>query len=600
MPRYSEAVIEQIKSRLNVSEVVGSYIRLTRKGDRHWGLCPFHNEKTPSFTVLDSGGFYKCFGCGKGGSMFDFVMEMEHVEFPQAVEILAKKAGIELKEETPEEKEKFAKTKALQDLYNRSCEYFHKFLNESQEAENARKYISERGILKETIEKFKLGFASNNPNELYKKVSPSFSENILKNSALFSKEHPTYPFFKNRILFPIRTWQGNCVGFSGRDLSGDPKAAKYKNSPETELYSKRNILFGFYESLDTLKQNEEIIICEGNFDVISLHQAGLSYAVAPLGTAFTNEQALLIRRFCKKVNLLFDSDSAGENATKKALLLCQKNNLENYVIKFEGVKDASQLLQEKGPEALKKACQNPVSGFSHLVHLALKMYDIRQPKGKTSVFKEVKPYLDATTSEIERQGYIKYLSDTLKVSEEQILAEYRMERNNEKDAKEPEVPIKSITYNPLKISSDLNAMLLLINNRGEFENFRRQIKIDFLNDTAAQTLYSVLENAERQQIKTDEMILQMIEDISIKELVVTSFANGLHKPENYKEAIENAILDIKLKRIEERRNGILSLINSSGLDNLNSEDLNELLMTKAELDREIEDLKGTIAEVSTN
>lgn len=597
MPKYSEAVIEQIKSRLNVSEVVGSYIKLTRKGDRHWGLCPFHNEKTPSFTVLDSGGFYKCFGCGKGGSMFDFVMEMEHVEFPQAVEILAKKAGIELKEETPQERQKLEQSKALQDLYNRSSEYFHKYLLDSSEAEKARKYISDRGISEETVKYFKLGYATSKTDEFYNKVSKSFSPELLAKSALFSKEYPTFPFFKTRILFPIRNWQGNCVGFSGRDLSGDPKAAKYKNSPETELYSKRNILFGFYESLPSLKKNGEIIICEGNFDVISLHQAGLNYAVAPLGTAFTNEQALLIKRFCTKVNLLFDSDSAGENATKKALLLCQKNNLENYVITFDSAKDASQMLQEQGSEALKKACQNPVSGFTHLVHLALKMYDIRQPKGKTSVFKEVKPYLDATISEIERQGYIKYLSEILKVSEEQILREYRMQRNSDQDANEPEVPSNSIQYNPLKLSLDLNTMLFLVNNRSEFENFRKQVKIDFLDDKAAQELYSVLENAERQQIRTNEMILQMIEDEALKQLVVTSFANGLHKPDNPKEAISNSIAGIKLRRLDERRNGILSLINSSGMENLNTEELKELLTTKTELDREIEDLKKTITEV---
>jgi len=336
MAKYSESVIESIKNRLTVSEVVSQYVTLTRKGDRFWGLCPFHHEKTPSFTVVDEDGFYKCFGCGKGGSIFNFVMEMEHVGFSEAVEILAKKAGIELKKETEGEKKEYSKQKAIEELYNRLSKTYHLILLSHPQAQGAREYLEKRKVSQQTIEKFQLGYAPDDPKWLYGFLRKNnYSDEVLKESGLFSKNYEQLPLFRNRIMFPIRTWQGNCVAFGGRDLSGESRA-KYINTPETVIYSKRHVLFGFYESLPAIKEKKEITLCEGNFDVVSLHQAGLTYAAAPLGTAFTEEQAKLIKRYCNKVNLLFDSDSAGQNATAKALLICQKLDLTNFVVKLDG------------------------------------------------------------------------------------------------------------------------------------------------------------------------------------------------------------------------------------------------------------------------
>lgn len=591
MAKYSEDVIESIKNRLTVSEVVSQYVRLTRRGDRFWGLCPFHHEKTPSFTVLDSGGFYKCFGCGKGGGIIDFVMEMEHVTFPEAVEILAKKAGIELKEESEEDSKKFSKQKSLGDLYNRISNSFHHILVENTSAQSARDYISKRHISDETVEKFQLGFAPDDPNWLYNFLKKNnYSDEILSESGLFSKNYDKFPLFRNRIMFPIRTWQGKCVAFGGRDLSGSSKA-KYINTPDTSIYSKRHNLFGLYESLPRIKNDKQIILCEGNFDVISLHQAGLDYAVAPLGTAFTEEQGQLIKRYCDKVFVLFDSDSAGQNATAKALLICQKLDLSNFVIILEGAKDASQMLEEQGPEKLVSACLNTVPGFSYLVSSALKLYDIRQPKGKSSVFKEVKPYLDATTSNIERQGYIKYLSDVLRVSEEQILSDYMKQRTEEPIESKDDEPVTVKQYNPFKASTELNAMLYLMNNRDLFDYFRRNVKISGINDPAAVKLYTVLEDASRQEIKTSDMILQMIPEQGLKDLVVYSFTSPMYGSTNAEKVIKDAVYQINLKRLEEKRSKINSMLSSGEMDSMGQEEFAELLQMKISLDKEIEDLR---------
>lgn len=591
MAKYSEAVIEDIKNRLPVSEVVSQYVKLTRKGDRHWGLCPFHHEKTPSFTVLDSGGFYKCFGCGKGGSIFDFVMEMEHVSFPEAVEILAKKAGIELKEESEGEKRQYSKQKAIGELYDRLYKTYHTILLTHPQAQAARDYLAKRKVSADTIEKFQLGYSPDDPKWLYGFLRKNnYSDEVLKESGLFSRNYETLPLFRNRIMFPIRTWQGNCVAFGGRDLSGESRA-KYINTPDTAIYSKRNVLFGFYESLSTIKEKKEITLCEGNFDVISLHQAGLTYAAAPLGTAFTEEQAKLIKRYCDRVNLLFDSDSAGQNATAKALLICQKLDLSNFVVKLDGAKDASQMLEEQGEQTLAKSAVNAVTGFSYLVSSALKMYDIRQPKGKSSVFKEVRPYLDATSSDIERQGYIKYLSDVLRIPEEKILSDYMKQRGTEPEPKEEEKATIGIAYNPLKASTELNAMLILMKNRDLFERFRTKVKVSDMVDPLARKLYTVLEDASRQDVRTPEILLQMIEQQELKDLTVTAFASPMYDRSNAEKVLEDAVLQIRLRRLEEKRNRVLRLLSSGEMENMDASEVGQYLSMKASLDKDIEELK---------
>lgn len=591
MAKYSEAVIEDIKKRLPVSEVVSQYVKLTRKGDRHWGLCPFHHEKTPSFTVLDSGGFYKCFGCGKGGSIFDFIMEMEHVDFPQAVEILAKKAGIELKEESEGERRQYNRQKAIGELYDRLYRTYHSILLTHPTAKAAREYLERRKVSAQTIERFQLGYAPDDPKWLYGFLRKNdYSDEVLKESGLFSRNYETLPLFRNRIMFPIRTWQGSCVAFGGRDLSGESRA-KYINTPDTSIYSKRNVLFGFYESLPTIKERKEITLCEGNFDVISLHQAGLTYAAAPLGTAFTEEQAKLIKRYCDRVNILFDSDSAGQNATAKALLICQRLDLTNYVVKLEGAKDASQMLEEKGGEMLAKSAVNAVAGFSYLVSSALKMYDIRQPKGKSSVFKEVRPYLDATSSDIERQGYIKYLSDVLRIPEEKILSDYMKQRSTTPEPKEEGPATIGIAYNPLKASTELNAMLILMKNRDLFEDFRMRVKVSDLSDPLARQLYTVLEDASRQDIRTPEMLLQMIAQQDLKDLTVTAFESPMYDRANAEKALDDAVLQIRLRRLEEKRDRVLRLLSSGEMDSMGADEVGQYLSMKASLDRDIEDLK---------
>ncbi|MBO7349619.1 MAG: DNA primase [Spirochaetales bacterium] len=596
MAIYSEAVLENIKSRLSMSEVVSPYVRLTRKGDRYWGLCPFHNDKNPSFTVVDNnganGGFYKCFACGKGGGLFNFIMDIEHVDFPEAVEILAKKAGVELKEESEQEKKALDRKKAMADLYDRLAKYLHQYLLKSPASEKARTYIEKRGISAETCEKFLLGYVPPQLDWMHSVLKKqNYSDELLAESGLFAKDNLEKAFFRDRIMFPIRSWQGNCVAFSGRDMSGYEGAPKYKNSPETSLYSKRNVLFGFYESIPAMKEKKQVIICEGNFDVISLHQAGLDYSCATCGTALTPEHIKLIKRYCDRIYLLFDSDAAGQKATKTALLLAQSNELSNFVMNLEGAKDASQMLEEQGAEALQKSCVNSIPGFSYLVSSALKLYDIRQPKGKSSVFKEVKPYLDATRSEIERQGYIKYLSNVLRVSEDQILSDYQRQSGKEAEIEE-DIPQSKTEYNPLNTSTELTAMLILLRNRNRFSQFRNKVKLSHLSDPSAIKLYTVLEDATRSEIRTDDLVIQMIDDPELRNLAVSAFTSKMYERMNVDKTLDDAVFQIRLAQLEQRRANIQRMLNGGEVDIADEQEFSNLLQMKMSLDREIEELKG--------
>lgn len=597
MAKYSESVIEEIKSRLSIVDVISQYMTLTSKGDRFWGRCPFHEDKTPSFSVLPEKGFYHCFSCKKSGSIFDFIMEMEHLTFSEALQILAKKAGVALQEETEEDRKHRNQVDALYELYERIAGSFHFILLNSSQAVHARDYLKRRKVSDEMLEKFQLGYAPADSGWLYDFLSKKkYSDAILAASGLFSKKNPRFPMFRDRIMFPIRTWQAKTVAFGGRDLSGSERAPKYINTPDTVIYSKKQVLFGMYEALPALKEQKQVTLCEGNFDVIAMHQSGIETAVAPLGTSFTQEQAKLIRRYCEKANLVFDSDSAGQASTAKALTICQSFGLENYVQHIDGGKDASEVVEKLGEDALKQTLSRSLQGFDYLVQNAINQYDIQKPKGKSAVFSAVKPYLDATDSEIERQSYIRHLADILKVDESTINDDYQQGGgvNSSVKAIAKESP-QDMPLNPAQASLDLYAMLALLNNRNLFESSRRLLKIEDLEDSSAVELYSVLEDATREGVgKTDEVVLQMIQNDRLRQLVAASFQTEEFKA-NPQEVLAESIDRIHLRKLLKRQRNNVNLLTMAESEGSVPSEIVDLLLEKQEIDRDIAEIRKRLA-----
>lgn len=591
MAKISESVIEEIKNRVSLVETVSRYLTLHKKGDRYWGLCPFHDEKTPSFSVLPDKGFFHCFGCGKSGSLFDFIMEMEHLKFPEAIRLLAEGAGIALVDETPQDRQKRTEIDTLRDLNEKLSVSFNYILMKTDAGGNARSYLSERGFSENSIEKFNLGYAPNDPDWLYNFLrTKEYSEQILAKSGLFAKNNKQYPLFKDRLMFPIRDWQGRVVAFGGRDLSGASQA-KYINTPETVLYKKREIVFGMFESIQELKKKESFILCEGYFDVMAMHQAGMGTAMAPLGTAFTTEQGKLIRRYAEKAFTLFDSDQAGLAATKKALVTCEQLGFESRVIVLEDAKDPAELLEKSGPEALIKACRNNKSGFDHLVHSAITMYDGKKATGKLQIFTEVKPYLDAVESEIVRQTYLRDLAGYLQLDEETLMRDYVNRSANTTIRKREEQERSGNGFNPSqggwRRSTDLYAMLTLMNNRSLFPLYRNRLRIDDLIDEQAVDLYTVLEDASREGVGTsDEVILQMIGNDNLRSIVAMSFQTE-EFTKQAEQILNESVKRILLRSLEKVRKNVENLIRLAEKDGSVSVELSHLLLEKKSLDEKI-------------
>ncbi|MGE4453221.1 MAG: DNA primase [Sphaerochaeta sp.] len=596
MAKISESVLEQIKTRIPLSEVVADYVTLSARGGRLWGLCPFHQEKTPSFSVVDEQGFYYCFSCKKGGSMFDFIMEMEKVSFIEAVKILARRANVELADESEEDRSKRDLKETLYELYDKIAGSFHYLLLHAKQAEGARRYLQDRKVDPAMWEQFNLGYAPSDGSWLFAFLKKHhYSDELLRQSGLFSQKNQNYPLFRDRLMFPIRNWQGKTVAFGGRDLSNTSKA-KYINTPETVIYSKKHNLFGLYESLETIKKSQKAILCEGNFDVVALHQSGFTNAMAPLGTSFTEEQGKLLRRYCTSVQILFDSDRAGQSAAQKALVIAQNLGMENSVLALKSAKDASELVQAQGEKVLQNELQHAVQGFHYLVNNAVNQYDTLTPKGKTAVFNAVRPYLDVTQSSIEKQDLIKNLASVLNVDESSIHDDYaRKERVVKRPvANEDERQIKALI--PATISVDLYAMLTLVNNRDLYLQTRYKLAVEDLEDAEAEALYDILEEAAREDVgKHDEYILQMIEDPQLRSDVASSFAMEEFKLAPL-EVLNEAVNRIQLRTYEKRRLSNKRLLDISLQDGTEDEGIEELLREKTEIDAKIAQLKRTLGQ----
>lgn len=595
MAKISQSVIEDIKSKISLVELVSRYLTLNKKGDRYWGLCPFHDEKTPSFSVIADKGFYHCFGCGKSGSLFDFFMEMEHLNFPESVRILGESVGIQIAEENESEKRIRSEKETLTDLYNKLAMSFHFILINSNHSDSASSYLKHRKISDESVKKFTLGYAPNDPSWLYSFLSErKYSDDILTKSGLFSKHGEFYPLFRDRLIFPIRDWRGEVVAFGGRDLSNVSKA-KYINTPETILYKKREIVYGLHESLVDIKKEESAILCEGYFDVIAMHQAGLRTAVAPLGTAFTADQAKLIRRYAPTITTLFDGDNAGREATKKALLICEQLGIRNRVISLEQANDPCELLENSGEKELFKACSTSKTGFDYLVHSSLSLYDNTKATGKLQIFNELVPYLNAVESQIVQQTYLRELSSHLQIDESTLMHDLK-NKGASKPIYQREASVASQNKSSNKnksvhYSQDLYALLVLMNNRSLFYAVRNRLKISELIDPEAITLYTVLEDSIREgNIESDELVLQMIDDESLRGKVSLSFQSeefAIHP----QKVIDELLKRISIRTLEKAQKNLEKLISVASKNGTVALDISDLLYEKKAIDEKIAQLR---------
>ena len=443
--RFSESFLTELAERNEISEVVGSYVQLSkRSGSNLFGLCPFHNEKTPSFSVSTGKQIYHCFGCGKGGGVINFIMDIEGLSFPDAVEFLAKRAGMQMpvQEEDAESK----KRSRLLLLNKEAARFFFSQLS-TPAGKKALNYMAGRGISPATAKNFGLGFAPDSWDSLRNAMkAKGFTDYELFDAGLVSKgkNGGFYDCFRDRLMFPVIDVSGNVIGFSGRML-GDYEP-KYLNSRETLVFNKGRNLFGL--NLAKKSKAGNIILVEGNVDVVSLHQAGFDSAVASLGTSLTPEQARLISRYTNEVVIAYDADSSGIKASQRAINILETLDVKVKVLRIQGAKDPDEFIKAKGPAAFRNLIEASESQIDYRLKDIQQKYDLTVPEHKVDFLKEATALVAGFPSPIERQVYSERVAELAKVSPEVVSKEverrhsslnFKAKKEAEKAAARPEL-----------------------------------------------------------------------------------------------------------------------------------------------------------------
>lgn len=413
--RYPEELIEEVRSRNDIVDVISGYVKLKKSGSNYFGLCPFHNEKSGSFSVSPVKQMYYCFGCGAGGNVITFIMEYENYSFMEAVKFLADRVGIELPEveESAEDRRNRDIKSQLLEINKLTAVYFFHQLK-SQNGSVAMNYLKKRELSDETIQRFGLGYSSMYSDDLYKYMkSKGYKDDILKETGLFTYDgNKVTDKFWNRVMFPIMDMNNRVIGFGGR-VMGDGKP-KYLNSPETKLFDKSRNLYGLNFARTSRKPN--IIICEGYMDVISLHQAGFNQAVASLGTALTPGQASLMKRYTDQVLITYDSDGAGVKAALRAIPILKEAGLTTKVINMKPYKDPDEFIKGMGAEAFQERINNAQNSFMYEIEALEKNFDLQDPESKTKFFTEVSKKIVEFQEELERNNYIEAVASKYMIS----------------------------------------------------------------------------------------------------------------------------------------------------------------------------------------
>lgn len=416
---YSDDLIEEIRARNDIVDVISSYVKLKKQGATYFGLCPFHNEKSPSFSVTPGKQMYYCFGCGEGGNVYSFIMKYENYTFLEAVKMLADKAGVTLPEAeySEEEKRKADLKSTLLEINKRAAMYFHHQLKGEKGAIGLN-YFRERGLDDEAIVRFGLGYSNKTSDDLYRYMkSFGYSDEILKESGLFAfSEKGTYDKFWNRVMFPILDINSRVIGFGGRVMGeGEPK---YLNSPETKIFEKSRNLYGM--NYARISRKPYLLICEGYMDVIALHVAGFTNAVAALGTAFTDQHAMLIKRYVKEVVLTFDSDNAGRKAALRAIPILKRAGIAMKVLDMTPYKDPDEFIKNLGAEEYQKRIDNAMNSFIFEIKMMRENYVMEDPHQKAEFYNRTAEKLLEFPNELERNVYVEAVSREFMIPQESL------------------------------------------------------------------------------------------------------------------------------------------------------------------------------------
>lgn len=592
-----EDVIEEIRSRLNLVDIVSEYLQLKKAGRSYMGLCPFHHEKTPSFTVSPDKQIFHCFGCGTGGNLFTFVMQMENIGFPEVAKMMAKRAGVELpeKQESATAKKKNTEKEHIRKAHLLAMEFYHYILLKSAHGKKALEYLQKRGLSKETVLTFRLGFALDSWDSLRTfLVKKGFQEKFLIRAGLLqarSSGKGSYDKFRNRIIFPIFDVRGQIIAFGGRILGqGEPK---YLNSPETLLYDKSRHLYGLNLVRQEIRQRKKAIIFEGYMDVISTYQSGINYGVASLGTSMTEHQAYLLRNQTEEVYLAYDPDEAGQAATTRALEVLKEAGALVKVAELPKGLDPDDYIRKYGKETFEK---NIIGKALPVIEYQLKRikssYNLSKREEIIQYGKKVIPFLASITSAIERDSYINKISEETNISQESLRQEIKEYPKKNKGNRKSFVSYnngsarqnisRQVSGRQLsKEKAQEKLLAIFLSNQDFVAKAKQEISVEFFDhELLAKVFEKIFNLFESKESINAAKLVNYFQQQEIKNLLTKISTDNTIVGKEEK-IYQDCLYRLKKTHIESRMEAIEKQMKNT--DNQNQEGLDKLLLKWAEL-----------------
>ncbi|MGH9683865.1 MAG: DNA primase [Candidatus Acidiferrales bacterium] len=460
---------ERVKQQADIVRVIGEYVRLKKSGANFTGLCPFHQEKTPSFAVHPTKQIYHCFGCGVGGDVFKFVMEMEKCQFPEAIRVVAGKCGIPVpspRERSPEERRENQQRTALVEMHREAAGFFARQLAGSAEGKVAFAYLEDRGVDRETVVRFGIGYAPSAGDALLRFLKQKYPEKLLESSGLFSRDQSgrLYDRFRRRIMFPIANESAKIIAFGGRAMGDD--TPKYMNSPETPIYSKSNVLYHLDRAKEALRQTDYAILVEGYMDAIAVARAGLANVVASCGTSLAEPQVKLLGRFSRRIVVNYDPDAAGQAATERSLVLLLEKEFDVRVLALPGGADPDKFLKEQGAEAYRNLLVQSPPYLDYLISRARQM-DRTTAAGKVAALNFLMPYVQRLPNRLLRSEWASRIASELRVDEPVLRESLRRAAAERRSEVKPKAELLAPAVKP----AERRLMQMLV----EAEGFREKL-----------------------------------------------------------------------------------------------------------------------------
>lgn len=594
MSLIPDALLEQIQQRSDIVELVSGYVSLKRAGRNFKGLCPFHQEKTPSFMVSPDKQIFHCFGCGVGGNVFNFLMRLERLEFPEAVECLAEKAGIDITRKDKEDNALHDRTKRVLRANELALGFYELSLKKADDSSTIQNYIRQRHLNPETLQHLKIGYAPAEWDGLLKYAEGKISPEELEQAGLVITKQggDYYDRFRHRMIFPIFSAKGECVAFGARVL--DDSLPKYINSPETPVYRKGHHLYGLYGASSEIRKRDEVIVVEGYMDLASLIQQGIGHAVAVLGTALTDDQIRLIKRYTHNVVMLYDSDQAGEMATLRSLDLSVSAGLSVRIVRLPEDHDPDSFAVEFGREKLMQEIQAAKTLFDYKFDLLKKQHSDKTVEGKTKIAAEMLSTIARIENEVYKTSLAKELADRLTLNEEAVLTELKRVKTDSVRTSavlgQRSTGLTSAIFSKGQVHGVPLTERLLIGLSLESEDFLKRViseldENDFVNPSTRRLFRLLVDFCEKAQPVTPTRLMNLLESDNQTQAILSSICVETDSVLDKDKTLKDSINNMKVRRLDEELKHLKEEIQSTQGKKDESR-LNQLLYEYSSKERE--------------